>query len=176
MDRNTKESKMGSSKVLTIYFSHSGNTKKIAEHIHKQMGGDIVEIRAADPYPNDYNAVVEQAKQEWKSGYRPALKTKVKNIDSYDVIFVGSPNWCNTVAPPVKTFLTEYDLSGKSIAPFITHAGSGMGRSVTDIAKLCPESNILDGLAVWGDSAKTAQNEVSEWLLELGMEIQSLTP
>lgn len=169
MNRRTEGSRIDSSKVLTIYFSHSGNTQKVAEQIHEQMGGDIVEILTVAPYPTDYNAVVEQAKQELKSGYKPTLKTTIKKIDSYDVIFVGSPNWWSTFAPPVTTFLSEIALSGKTILPFITHEGTGLGQSLRDIAKLCPNSTVLDGLAVRGGSANNAQQDVLLWLRKLGM-------
>jgi flavodoxin len=156
-------------KVLVVYYSRSGNTREIANQIHERVGGDIVEIQTVEPYPEDYSAVTKQAQQELNSGFKPPLKTKVENIGSYDVIFVGSPCWWSTVASPVRTFLSEYDLSGKVIAPFITHAGSGLGRSVADIGTFCPDSTIPDGLAVWGTNAKTAQSEVAEWLRRLGV-------
>jgi flavodoxin len=159
----------GGAKALVIYYSRTGNTREIARLIHEKIGGDMVEIQTVEPYPDDYNAVTKQAKRELQSGYRPALKTKVEKIGAYDIVFVGSPNWWSTIAAPVKTFLSGYDLSGKTLAPFITHAGSGLGRSVTDIAALCPHSTILDGLAVWGENATTAQNEVSAWLNKLGI-------
>ncbi len=159
----------GGKKVLIIYFSRTGNTREIARQIHEMAGGDIVELRTVEPYPEAYNAVVEQAREELRSGFKPALKTKVEQIGSYDVVFVGSPNWWGTIAGPVKTFLSEYDLSGKTVVPFITHAGSGLGRSVADIAALCPNSTIPDGLAVWGEDAKNARNDVSAWLSGLGM-------
>jgi len=92
------------------------------------------------------------------------LKTKVQNIESYDVIFIGYPNWWGTFPAPVKTFLSSYDFSGKIIVPFCTHEGSGRGNSVSDIVKLCPKSTLLEGIAIRGGSVKTAQNEVSEWL------------
>jgi len=157
----------GKTKVLIIYYSRSGNTREIAKQIHERVGGDIIELQTVKPYPDEYDAVTKQAKQELDSGYKPALKTRLENIGSYDVIFVGSPIWWSTIAAPVKTFLSEYDLSGKTIVPFVTHGGSGLARSVTDISKLCPKSTILDGLAVWGENAKTAQNEVSEWLRKI---------
>jgi flavodoxin len=157
----------GKTKVLIIYYSRSGNTREIANQIHERVGGDIIELQTVEPYPDEYDAVTKQAKQELNSGYKPALKTKVESVGSYDVIFVGSPNWWGTIAAPVKTFLSEYDLSGKTIVPFITHGGSGLGRSVTDISKLCPKSSVLDGLAVWGRDAKTAQNQVSEWVRKI---------
>jgi flavodoxin len=157
-------------KILVAYFSHSGNTREIANQIHKKVGGDIFEVQAVKPYPNDYDAVVKQARQELESGYKPALKTKIENIKSYDLVFIGYPNWCSTVPAPVRTLLSESDLSGKTIVPFCTHEGSGLGQSAMDISKLCPNSTVLEGVAIRGGSAKTAQHEVSEWLRELGME------
>ena len=153
--------------ILVAYFSHSGNTCEIADQIHKSMGGDIFEIQAVKPYPHDYDAVVNQAKQELNSGYKPALKTKIENIKSYDLVFIGYPIWWGTFPAPVKTFLSEYDFSGKTIVPFCTHEGSGLGRSVTDISKLCPKSTLRDGVAIWGRDAETAQNKVSEWLRKI---------
>jgi len=151
-------------KVLVAYFSHSGNTREIADQIHKSMVGDIFEIQSVKTYPDDYDATVEQARQELDSGLKPALKTKVKDIKSYDLVFVGYPCWWGTIPAPVKTFLSEYDLSGKTIVPFCTHGGSGLGRSVADISKLCPRSTLLDGVAIRGSDVKTAQYKVSEWL------------
>jgi len=147
-------------KVLTIYFSHSGNTRKIANEIHKVVGGDIVEIQPEKPYPNNYNTVVEQVRREMHSGYKPKLKTRVADLGAYDTVFVGSPNWWHTVAPPVLTYLAESDLAGKTIIPFITHGGGGLGRSSADIAELCPNATILDSLALFGADIRSAQ----KWL------------
>jgi len=154
----------GRKKVLIVYYSRSGNTREIANQIHKSVGGDFFEIQVVKPYPEDYEEVKKIAMQEQQSGFKPALKTKVENFWSYDVIFVGTPIWWGTIAAPVKSFLSEYDFSGKTIVPFTTHGGSGLGRSVADISKLCPNSILLDGIAIWGRNVKTAQNEVSEWL------------
>jgi flavodoxin len=154
----------GTKKILVVYFSHTGNTREIANQIHKQVGGDIFEIQSVDPYPADYDTCVQQAKEELASGYKPALKTQVKNIASYDVIFIGYPNWWGTFPAPVRTFLSENDLSGKTIVPFCTHGGSGLGRSVTDLSELCPRSTLLEGIAIYGTQVKTAQAEVSAWL------------
>ncbi len=158
---------MNSKKILVAYFSHSGNTREIAGQIHKNAGGDIFEIKAVKPYPDDYDAVVKQAKQELASGYRPALKTTTENIRSYDVVFIGYPNWCGTIPAPVATLLSEGDFSGKTIVPFCTHEGGGLGRSVSDISKLCPKSAIPEGIAIRGREVKTAQNEVSGWLRKI---------
>jgi flavodoxin len=167
---NTLESpNAGTNNILVAYFSHSGNTREIADQIRKKTDGDIFEIQSVKPYPDNYNAVVEQARQELKSGYKPALKTSINNIQEYDVIFISYPNWWSTFPAPVKTFLSEYDLSGKTLVPICTHEGSGLGRSVLDIKKLCPGSKVLDGLAIRGSSVSRAQNEVLAWLDKLGI-------
>jgi len=152
------------SMILVAYFSHSGNTKEVANQIHKIVNSDIFEIQSVKSYPRDYDAVVKLARQELDSGYKPELKTKIKDIKSYDVAFIGYPNWWGTVPAPVKTFLSEYDLSSKTILPFCTHEGSGLGRSIADISKLYPKSNLLDGVAIRGSEVKTAQNKISAWL------------
>ncbi len=147
----------GDSKVLIVYYSHSGNTRKVAREIHKVVGGDLVGIEPLEPYPNDYSTLVEQAKRELHSGFMPELDQGPVNVESYDTVFVGSPNWWHTIAPPVITFLSRADLSGKTIIPFITHGGGGSGRSVSDIANLCPHATVLEGLSVYGADARAAR-------------------
>lgn len=154
-------------KILVAYFSQTGNTREVADQIRNATGGDIFEILPAEPYTGDYQALVDQAQKEINAKYRPALKTKVEDIGSYDVIFVGSPNWWSTIAPPVASFLTSYDLSGKTIAPFVTHGGGGMAQCAEDVAALCPNSTVLQGLAVNGSAAKTAQEQVKKWLTDI---------
>ncbi len=155
--------------ILVVYFSRSGNTHAIATQIHESVGGDIFEIVTVDPYPSGYDEVVEQARKELTEEYRPKLKTKVENIESYNIVFVGYPNWWGTVPRPIATFLSEYDFSGKTIVPFCTHEGSRLGQSVEDITELCPQSTILDGLAIRGRDVKNAANEISGWLRKIGM-------
>jgi len=155
--------------ILVAYFSYSGNTKVIANKIHENVGGDIFEIKTVDPYPTDYNTVVKQAKKEQEENYRPKLATKVDNIDSYDVIFVGYPDWWVTMPMPVFSFLEQYNLSGKTIVPFCTHEGSGLGRSVDDIKKACPKSTILDGLAINDKEINNADKYISNWLNKIGI-------
>lgn len=157
-------------KILVAYFSHSGNTRVIAQQIHASLGGDLFEIVPVDSYPRDYDAAVEQARKELSTAYKPKLKTKVQNMKSHTVVCVGYPCWWGTIPRPVATFLSEYDFSGETIAPFCTHEGSGLGRSVTDIRALCPHSTVLNGLAVRGGHVKKAQNEVYGWLREIGLE------
>ena len=155
--------------ILIAYFSRSGNTRKIARLIQQKMGGTLHEIQVKVPYPGAYNAVVDQAKQEIQAGYKPALRSTLDHVEAYDTIFVGSPNWWSTIAPPVATFLSEYDLSGKTIAPFCTHGGGGLGRIGQDIAKLCPQSTILSSFEIYGSGTGNAQAEVSAWLSKVGM-------
>ena len=154
-------------KILVAYFSHSGNTRVIAKQIKDITGGDIFEIKPVNAYPSAYQAVVKQAEKEIKANYRPLLKTRAENIDTYDVFFIGSPNWWSTIAPPVATFLSGYDFKGKTIIPFITHEGSRMGHSVSDIKKLCPTASIADEHPFRGSSVHNARNEVSEWIQKI---------
>jgi len=156
-------------KKLLAYFSHSGNTRVIANKIHEKVGGDIFEIVPVDPYPRDYDAVVERARKELSNDHRPKLKTAMVNMNAYTMVFVGYPNWWGTIPRPVAAFLEGNDFSGKAIAPFCTHEGSGLGRSVMDIKKLCPQATVHDGLAIRGGNVTNAQNEITGWLRKLGL-------
>lgn len=129
----------------------------------------MFEIQPVTPYSSDYDATVNQVKEEIASELKPALKAKVDNLSAYDVVFVGSPVWWRTIAPPVATFLTENNLSGKTVVPFVTHAGSGQARCFDDIAKLSPQSTILKGFVISGRSAQNGQAEVDKWLSEINM-------
>jgi flavodoxin len=154
--------------ILIAYYSRSGNTRKIARLIHQKVGGTIHEIQPEAPYPDAYHATVDQAKKEIEAGYKPALRSVLDRAESYDTIFVGSPNWWNTIAPPVATFLSETDLSGKTVVPFCTHGGGGLGRVGKDIARLCPESTVLSSLEIYGSGGVGAQARVSAWLSRVG--------
>lgn len=153
-----------SDKILITYFSHTGNTREIAKQIHKNIGGDLIEIEPANNYPADHSEVLDKARKEISEGYKPALKTKIGNISDYSVIFLGYPNWWSTIATPVSAFLEEHDLSGKTIAPFCTHGTGGLARTVDAVKKLCPDSKVLDALGIQNSRVFEAQNEVSEWL------------
>lgn len=157
-------------KVLIVYYSlRNGNTRIVAEQIQKNVGGDIFRIETVNAYPPVYNDVTKQAKEELQSGYRPPLKTKVQNFDQYDVIYLGSPNWWNTIAPAVMTFLEAYNFEGKAIVPFITHEGSRLGASVDDIKKLAPKATVLKGLPIRGGNVDKAEPDVKKWLQDVGM-------
>lgn len=150
--------------VLVAYFSYSGNTRTIAEMIHQRVGGDIVEIKAVKPYPADYDACVEQAKQELSANAYPQISTVIPDMGKYRTVFLGYPCWWGTMPRAVFTFLKTYSLNGKTVAPFCTHGGSGMGSSEADIRRLCPGARLLEGLPVRGRSVKSAGKTVDAWL------------
>ena len=150
-------------KVLVAYFSWSGNTRQVANKIHQFAGGDIFEIQPAEDYPANYNAVLNIAKQEIRSGDTPELKNKPASIEDYNIIFIGYPNWWNTFPAPVRTFLTAYNFNGKTIIPFCTHGGGGFGRSVSNIEKQCPGAIIMDEFSINGYAINNNM-EVEEWL------------
>lgn len=151
-------------KILIVYFSHTGNTRKIAKQIHKKVDGDLIEIETMDKYPADHSEILEQARKEITAGYKPALKTKIESIKDYTVVFLGYPNWWGTIPTPVSAFLAEYDLSGRTIAPFCTHGTGGLARTVEAIRKICPDSKVLDALGISHSRVNEAESEVAEWL------------
>lgn len=144
-----------------------GNTKIVAEMIQSEIGGDIFSIQSEDLYPTDYQENVSLAQDEKSNSDRPALKDHINNFDEYDTIFIGYPIWWSTAPMPVYTFLEEYDFSGKTVIPFSTHKGSGMGSSARDIKDLLTDSNVLDGFTIEGDDAVNSLEEVKEELSNL---------
>ncbi len=139
--------------ILVAYYSHSSNTRGIAELIQRETGGTLFEIQPEVAYPTAYNTVVEQAKREIQAGFRPPLRAGLDQLQSYDTILIGTPNWWSTIAPPVATFLAGQDLAGKTVAPFCTHGGGGAGHIARDVAALCPGATVLPVLAVRGGAA-----------------------
>jgi flavodoxin len=174
---------MTNSKSLIAYFSRKGNnyvdgsivnlpignTEVVAKKIQELTGSDMFEIKTVKSYPEDYTETTNVAKEELSNNSRPELTEIVDDMDSYDVIYIGYPNWYGTMPMAVFTFLESYDFSGKTIIPYCTHEGSGLGQSVRDIKKLCPNSRVLDGLAIKGGSVNRNQNDVSAWLHKLGI-------
>lgn len=153
-------------KILIVYYTHSSKTKKIAEIIKEETGGDIMEIEPEYPYPVSYNDVVEQAKKEINMGYKPKIKNNI-SIDDYNIVIVGSPNWWDTIAPPIATFLESADFSDKIIAPFCTHGGGGFGTSFKDIEIISKAKKVLKGFSIFGSGGKSARDKVVEWLKEI---------
>jgi len=174
---------MSDSKSLVAYFSRTGknyvngkiaslpvgNTEVIAKKIQKLTGSDLFQIKTINPYPDDYTETTIAAQEEKRTNARPELTDRVKHMDSYEVVYIGYPNWWGTVPMAVCTFLEAYDFSGKTMVPFCTHEGSGMGSSGRDIKKLCPNAKVLSGLAIQGGSVNRADGELSSWLKKLGL-------
>ncbi|WP_086477853.1 MULTISPECIES: flavodoxin family protein [Arenibacter] len=171
-----KEEKNKSEKILIVYHSRTNNTKAVAEMIQEEVGGDLVALVLENPYPEDYHAIVKQVAEENEIGFIPPLKTKV-DMARYDTVFLGFPTWGMQLPPPIKSFLNQYDLSDKTIIPFNTNAGYGVGSSFRTVKKLCPNSTVLEGfsikggverdgiyLAIKGDVAAKTETEVKKWL------------
>ena len=154
--------------TLVVYYSRSGNTQRIANLIQQAVGGTLHEIVPEAPYPRSYDATVEQAQREIQAGYKPPLESEFDSVEAYDTVFLGSPNWWSTIAPPVATFLSQHDLSGKNVVPFCTHGGGGLGRIVQEIAELCPRSTVLNCFGVYGSGGADAKARVSAWLGKVG--------
>ena len=154
-------------KVLVAYYSWGGNTRFAAERIQKLTGGTLFEIKPVKAYPVDYGACVEQAKRECRDEFEPELATKVDDFSKYDVIFVGTPNWWSTMAPPVLTFLTSSDFRGKTVIPFVTHGGGGMARCEQDMRKACPQASFVRGGAFSGSGIRNAEAALAKWVNEV---------
>ena len=169
-----------SGKILIVYLSRTNNTKAIAEIIHKNVGGKLVALELEKPYPENYHATVQQVVKENETGYLPPLKTKIDSIQNYDVVFVGFPTWGMKLPPPMKSFLKQYDLSGKTVIPFNTNAGYGIGSSFGTVKELCKSSMVLEGFSMQGgverdgvylvikdEVAKEAEMKVKQWLQKI---------
>ena len=167
--------------ILTVYYSKKGenyfdgkiksiskgNTEIIAEMIQKNVGGDIFEIDRAIPYPNNYKECVKESVKEMKENARPKLKEYLDNLDKYDTIFVGYPSWCGTMPMVLFSFLENYDLESKTIIPFCTNEGSGMGVSEADIKKYAPGADVEEGLSVNGSKARESKKLLEDWVKKL---------
>ena len=169
-------------KVLIVYLSRTNNTKAIAEIIQSNVGGRLVALELEKPYPENYKATVQQVVDENASGYLPPLKTKIDSIEKYDVVFLGFPTWDMKMPPPVKSFLLQYNLSGKTIIPFNTNAGYGVGSGFDTVKELCPDSKVLEGfetkggierdgkyLVIKDEKRREAEAGVKQWLKKIGM-------
>lgn len=154
----------GDRNVLIAYFSWGGNTRGIAEEIQRQTGADLFEIQLVEPYSTDYNTVLDQAQRDQNEQARPELSTHVENMDQYDTIILGYPNWWASIPMPIASFLEEYDFSGKTIVPFCSHGGGRFGQSLTAIAKLVPDAVIAEGLAINYSGGSTMPDDVAAWL------------
>ncbi len=154
-------------KVLVVYYSWGGNTRVVAEKIKAQLGADLVEIVPETAYPTDYSECVAQARKETKENFRPEIKTKVDNLGDYDVILVGTPNWCSTIAPPVATFLEQNRFNGKKVALFVTHGGGGLSRCESDMRNIVSNAYFLKSGVFSGAKAASSDDDIAKWLKEI---------
>ena len=161
---NTEESN-----ILVLYFSMSGNTEAVANIIHDEVGGDIIKLETKEEYPKDYDELLDYAQEEQRDHARPELATTIDNIDDYDIIFLGYPIWWTDMPMPIYTFLDEYDLSGKTIAPFITHGGSGLSGTPATIREEEPNATVTEGLAIYGSRAQNSRDQIIDWLNNIEM-------
>lgn len=166
-------------KTLIAYFSRSGNTKRLAEIIQEQVGGDLFEIKTSAPYPEDYDSILDQARQEQRDNARPELTLPVENMEDYQTIFIGYPIWWGNTPMAVLTFLESYDFTDKTVVPFCTYGSSGAGSSFQSVSDAVPGAVMFDGFSISGSQAEESQNDVQSWLgsLDLGYRsIQAKTP
>jgi flavodoxin len=155
------------SPILVACFSRTGNTRVVAGLIRRALGADAFEIRPAVPYPEDYLATVEQARQERDRGVEPALQAKVASIASYGTVFLGFPVWGETAPPVIRSFLSAHDLSGKALVPFITHGRYGLGDSETVVARHAPRALLRRGFSMEADQERDTMDRVNGWLRDL---------
>ena len=169
------------SKPLIVYYSRKGenywngsiknlekgNTEIVAEMIADITGGDLFEVDTVKTYAADYYECIDDAKAELREGARPELKAYMDSRDAYDTIFVGFPNWWGTMPMAMFTFLERYDLSGKRILPFCTNEGSGMGKSESDLKKICKDAKVERGLSIHGAEAAGSRSKVESWVKKM---------
>jgi flavodoxin len=174
---------MTQQKSLSVYYSRKGNnyvsgsivnlpignTEVIAKKIQALTGCDLFQIETVKAYPVDYMETTRVSQDELNQNARPKLAETVADIASYEVIYLGYPNWWGTMPMVVFTFLESYDFSGKTIVPYCTHEGSGLGNSERDIKKLCPTAKVVSGLAIKGSTVGRADNDVANWLKKLDL-------
>ncbi len=154
-------------KKLVVYYSYTGNTKKIAEEVKNKLNCDILELEPETPFSDDYDEVVEEYQNNSIDNKEVPIKDINVNLDEYDEIIIGTPVWWYTVSPVVVTFLKKYDLSDKKVYPFATNAG-WLGKTFKDFSKLCPNSEVDSGMNIlfesYSDKLKTNMNDIDEWI------------
>lgn len=157
----------GASRVVTAGKMY-GSTEYIAMLIGEATGGELFAIRTAETYPDTHRELVELAKKEKESASRPKLSTHIRNLQDYDIIFVGYPNWWFDMPMPLYSFFEEYDFAGKTVIPFCTHGGSRFSQSVKTITTLEKDARVIQGPSVSGSNVPSARENVLKWLKEQG--------
>lgn len=151
-------------KELIVYFSWSGNTQSVATEIQNQTGADVFQLMPVEPYTDDYDALLDIAQEEQRSGARPEISDSIENFENYEVIYLGFPNWWGDMPMILYSFLDDYDLSGKAIIPFVTSGGSGFSDTISTIKSMEPDAEVLDGLSLGSSQAAEPASAVTDWL------------
>lgn len=146
----------------------TGNTGVVANMIAEEMGAELFSIQTVEKYPDSYEATIDQGQEEQSNNARPELATHIENLEQYEVVFLGFPNWWGDMPMAMYSFLDEVDLSGKTVIPFVTSGGSGFSRTVSTMEGLEAEASFQEGISISDSSAMDAQNQIHEWLVELG--------
>lgn len=155
----------GTSDILVAYLTRTGNTQVIARFISRIKNADLFEIRTGQPYPEEYDAMVAQAEREREQGFEPTLTELVPNVARYRMVFLGFPIWGMTAPAPIRSFLSNHDLSGKTIVPFITHGGYGAGSSLQVIAEQAPSATLADAFVLEADQERRTRDQTRHWLM-----------
>ena len=153
-------------KPLVAFFSWSGNTRGIAQEVASQLGVEAIELVCEEPYSADYNTCLDEAQRDQNQQARPALATSIDHIESYGTIYLGYPNWWASIPMPIATFLESYDFSGKTIRPFCSNGGGGLGQSVTAISKLAPSAHVGQGLSIHYSGGSDLPQVVADWIAQ----------
>lgn len=152
-----------------MYFSWSGNTESVAKEIENQTGADVFRIVPTEAYTDDYDTLLDIAQKEQQSGARPAISGSIENFDSYEIVYLGFPNWWGDMPMILYSFLDDYDLSGKTIVPFVTSGGSGFSNTISTIENMEPNALVLDGLSLLNSQTDAPHDAVADWLSGLGL-------
>lgn len=146
-----------------------GNVAQLAAWVSDETGGDLFSIQVADPYPADWDECLNRANQEKADGIRPELVRQVEDMEEYDIVFLGYPNWWYSCPMAVLSFLEAYDFSGKQIYLFCSHGTGGLARSVQDIMASLPDGHISENVFdAYGEDTADSREAISEWLTEIG--------
>ncbi len=159
---------MGNQSIV-LFYSWSGQTKKLAEMIAEKTGADLCELQPVIPYPQSYRAVVEQARKEIREKYHPELRPVPHSLESYQTVFIGTPNWCSTLAPPVAAFLYQQMPTEKVVVPFCTHGGGGAANIPRDIASYCLGCDVLPTLALRDGDEAFWNALLTDWLKRIAL-------
>lgn len=158
----------GQASTLVAYFTRTGNTRLIATQIARARKATLFPIVPAVPYPEDYEEQVAQAEDERRQGFLPPLQANMPDLDAFDTVYLGFPVWGTTAPSVIRSFLSTHDMSGKTLAPFVTHGGYGVGSSLAVVAEHAPAARLLEAFSKECDQERQTLREVTQWLQSTG--------